>query len=222
MRRDQVAFLCGGFAFGLLIGFGLFQAIRSEPVLQVASTGAEAIARPQGPASPTQMNQPAAGATAAAGGAPMVAEINRLKQRLESAPEDLPTVLRLADIYHQAAMWDQSARYYERAVTLNGRDADVLTDLGICYRNLREFDRALEQFAQAHRVNPRHWQSLFNGAVVAAFDLGRFDQAVEAIEQIEAIAPRPENLDAGRLRELREAIERARAAHDPTGGARPS
>lgn len=222
MRRDQLVFLCGGFAFGLLFGFGLFQAIRSEPVLQASSAGAEAIGRPQGPPSPTQMSQPAAGSTAAAGGAPMVAEINRLKQRLESAPEDLQTILRLADIYHQAAMWDQSARYYERAVTLNGNDADVLTDLGICYRNLREFDRALEQFAQAHRVNPGHWQSLFNGAVVAAFDLGHFDRAVEAIQQIESIAPRPENLDAARLQELREAIERARAAHETAGGARPS
>ena len=54
----------------------------------------------------------------AAGGAPMVAEVNRLKGLLEEDARDLQALLRLANIFHDAAMWPEAVEYYERAVTI--------------------------------------------------------------------------------------------------------
>ncbi len=56
---------------------------------------------------------------------------------------------------------------------------------------------------------------MFNIVIVAAFDIGQFELADEALTAIAAIDPRPDDLDPSRLRQLREAV--ARAA-DPAEG----
>jgi tetratricopeptide (TPR) repeat protein len=141
----------------------------------------------------------------------MVAEVQRLRRVLEQDPNDLEALVTLARLHHEASMWDRSAEYYERAIAVEP-DPELWTDLGVCYRNLGRPDEAVQAFERAHALDPTHWQSLFNLVVVAAFDLRAFDRALEALNAIEAIRPPPENLDPDRLRELREALEHARAS----------
>lgn len=205
MKRDQLLFLLAGIAFGLLFGYGLFNALATapNPAESGATTAQGAVAGPQGP--------PAPGAPAG-GGAPVMAEVNALKARLQTNPQDLVALSRLADLYYDAGLWQQAASYYERAVTLRPSDANFLTDLGISYRNLGDFERALAQFERAHQSDPKHWQSLFNTVVVAAFDLRRFDLAERAVAAIEAIDPRPAELSAARIEELRQAIRDAQTS----------
>jgi len=38
----------------------------------------------------------------------------------------------------------------------------VLTDLGISYRETKEYDQALKHFAEAQKVAPDHWQAYYN------------------------------------------------------------
>jgi tetratricopeptide (TPR) repeat protein len=143
--------------------------------------------------------------TGAGAEAPMVAEINELKRRLQENPQDLSAATRLANLHHDVQMWDQAAVFYEKAVALSPDDPDLLTDLGVCYRALDRFGDALEMFSRAQAADPDHWQSLFNTAVVAAFDLGEYDRALEALEPLERkVPPLP------RVTELRQAVERAR------------
>jgi tetratricopeptide (TPR) repeat protein len=104
-------------------------------------------------------------------------------------------------------MWDQAAMYYEKAVELEPHNPDVITDLGTCYRGMKQFDKALETFDRAHKLDPNHYQSVFNAAVVAGFDLKQFDRAEEALNAMESMNPPPPRLD-----ELRQAIARERAA----------
>ncbi len=187
MKRDHLAFLVAGLAFGFLLGFGWFHA-RSIAPGAARSDGASAEATgPRGPMAPTQSGAPA-------GGGPMVAEINELKARLARDPKDLKALVRLANLYHDVSMWPEAAAYYERAVELDASDADLLTDLGVCYRGLQRFDDALAMFDRASAANPRHWQSLYNTIVVAAFDTARFDRAEEALRKLERFDPPPPNL----------------------------
>jgi tetratricopeptide (TPR) repeat protein len=141
----------------------------------------------------------------------MVAEVNRLKRILQDDPDNVEAALRLANLHHDAGMWPQAAGYYERVKVHRPDDPDLLTDLGVCYRGMREYDRALEQFAAAHHADPRHWQSLFNTVVVAVFDVGRLDLAQQALASIEAIDPPPAGLDRAQLDQLRQALEQAAA-----------
>lgn len=146
----------------------------------------------------------------------MVARVNQLKRMLQENPEDVRILRALADIYYDAAMWRQAAGYYERAAEIEP-NPDVLTDLGVCYRGLQQYDQALETFARAQELDPRHWQSLYNTVIVAAHDVGRFDLAEQALAAMAAIDPLPPGLDAARLQQLRESVAAlAQAAGQPS------
>jgi len=191
LRRDQLAFLLGGLAFGILFGYGLFHAVATKPV--VAPPGAAAaIEGPKGPAAPTQA--PLGGGGGGSAAAPMIAEINALKQALKGDPRNLPAAVRLANLHHDAGMFEQAIPFYEKALELAPHDADLLTDNGICHEQLQRFDEALVLFRRAQEANANHWQSLYNIVVVAGFHLGRIDEADKALARLEQINPGAPNL----------------------------
>jgi cytochrome c-type biogenesis protein CcmH/NrfG len=205
LNKENLAFLVGGLAFGFLLGYAVFSAVQSEPQLASGPTAAATQpaqqASPAGPRSPSQV-----GPSGADGGAPMMREINALKQMLQENPQNVAALTRLANIYHDAAMWDQAVGYYLRAIEITPGDPDLITDLGICYRGQRKFDEALAQFDRAQEINPDHWQSLFNTVIVAGFDVGQYDRAEAALQRMEAMQPQPPKTS-----ELRDAIRKARA-----------
>ena len=208
MKRDQFLFLIGGLAFGILIGLGSYHAVHSTPTLDPTLPDERAVQAPRAPAQTGDPN--------AAGGAPMVARVNQLKRMLQEKPDDVRVLRALADVHYDAAMWQQAVGYYERAAEIEP-DADVLTDLGVCYRGLREFDRALEAFARAYELDPGHWQSLYNTVIVAAHDVGRFDLAERTLAAMAAIDPPPPDLDQARFEQLRESVAvLARTAGQPS------
>lgn len=207
MKKDQLAFLLGGLSFGFLVGFGFFHTTYESPDLQAGTVQAQSPMPPQATSPAPTQPAPTAGA-----GAPMVAEINRLKQLLQDDPDNLAALVRLGNLHFDVQMWDQAAGYYERAVELDPDDPDLLTDLGTCYRGMSEYEKALTYFERAHDSDPTHWQSLFNTAIVAGFDLKQYDRALQALSDMEAMNPQPPQ-----LARLRQELERARASG--TGGA---
>jgi tetratricopeptide (TPR) repeat protein len=78
----------------------------------------------------------------------------------------------------------------------------VLTDMGIMYRQLGEFERAAEHFTQASTINPRHEQSRFNLGVVLFFDLKRKEEARQAWRALIAINPEAKTPDGALLRTM--------------------
>ena len=199
MSKQNLIFLVCGFAFGVLVGIGMYNALADGPELQAMPAGASGAPAPRASMAPN----PAAGAD---GGAPMIGEIRELRKRIDADPQDHESMVRLANLFHDASMFDEAIALYEQALAVRPDDPNQLTDLGICYRGKQEFDRALELFAQANAIDPSHWQSLFNAVIVNSFDLGDYDRAEEALAQMEQIDPQPP-----RLGDLREAVEQARA-----------
>ena len=191
MKKEQLYFLLGGFAFGVLVGFGLFQIYQDRPQLDAAANSAE-VTSPGGPRAPGQ------GAPAQGGGgaAPMVNEINELKRRLDANPKDAQTAASLGNMYYEVGMWDQALQFYDIALSVEPDDPDWLTDSGNVYRELGRYDRALESFRRAHEIKPDHWQSLFNTVVVAAFDLRQMDLADAAMAKLDEFEPVPAQLPA--------------------------
>ena len=204
MKKEQLAFLVGGLAFGFLFGFGVYHAWYASPQQQGASPFAN-------PVTTAPQSMPAAGQPPAA--APMVAEINELKRQLQQDPSNLAVLVRLGNLYFDVQMWDQAAGYYEKAVEVQPNDPDLLTDLGTTYRGMGQLDRALDTFARASALDPKHFQSLFNTVIVAGFDLGEFDRAEQAMHVLESMSPAPP-----RLAELRAALDEARARSREGGG----
>jgi tetratricopeptide (TPR) repeat protein len=191
-----MAFLFAGLAFGFLMGFGLFRAIETRPGAGEAPAATGEIPSPMGPPAATQT---------VGGGAPMMAEINALKERVVKDPKDLQAWARLANLYQDAGMFEPAASFYQRAIDLAPNDANLLTDAAICYRELKQFDKALELLERAQKADPAHWQSLYNIVVVAGLQMGRIDRAEAALTRLEQIHP-----DAPNLSQLRAALGKAR------------
>jgi Flp pilus assembly protein TadD len=207
LKREHVAFLVGGLAFGVLFGFGLAHAIATRPGA-AATLAAGEIPSPAGPPAPSQIpGGPAGGGGAGPGaGAPVIAELNRLQQQVRDHPDDAAAWTRIANLYHDAEMFPQAVEFYERATELVPGDANVLTDLGVCYRGTGQPQKALEAFTRAEKADPKHWQSLFNQVVVYSFDLRQHDQADAALRRLEAVNP-----EAPGLAKLKQAVEQAKA-----------
>ncbi len=208
MKKDQLAFLFGGLAFGFLLGFGLFRAIDTRPGQTTGPAASSEIPSPMGPAAPMGSGTPmgsGAPTQAAGGGAPMLAEINALKERVQKDPKDVQAWARLANIYQDSGMFEPAIEFYKRASELQPDNANLLTDTGICYQELKQFDTALELLERAQKADPSHWQSLYNIVVVAGLDLRRFDRADAALAQLQQLRP-----DAPNLAELREALNKVR------------
>jgi tetratricopeptide (TPR) repeat protein len=157
-----------------------------------AGPGAGTAAAPGGQA---QAAQGGGGAAAAGGGgrgaagAPGMAAIQQLRDHVAAHPNDAEAVLKLANLNFDIQSWARARDLYSQYLGLRPPSSDVLTDLGNCYRELRQFDAALQQFRRAEQLTPGHWKSLFSEVVVLAFDLKQLDAADKAMARLQAQAP---------------------------------
>jgi tetratricopeptide (TPR) repeat protein len=201
LKREHVAFLLGGLAFGILLGFGLAHAIATRPGAGAPQETAAEIPSPAGPPAPSQIPSGASGG----GAAPMMAELQRLQQHVREHPDDGAAWTRIANLYHDAGMYPQAVGFYEKAVSLLPNDPNVLTDLGVCYRGAGDPQKALDAFTRAEKADPKHWQSLYNQVVVYAMDLHQPAEAEAALRRLEAVNPQ-----APGLAELKQAVEQGK------------
>jgi tetratricopeptide (TPR) repeat protein len=209
MKKEQFFFLLGGFAFGILVGFAVFKVYADRPMLD--PSGAQQLANaPAGSRSPAQQAPQGGGGD---GGAPMVAEINELKRKLEANPQDVAAATDLARMYFRVGMMEQSLEFSEIALRITPDDPNLLTDTGNVLRQLGRHVEALEHFRAAHEADPTHWQSIFNTVVVAAFDLQQFDLADAAMARLDGFDPPP-----AQLPELKQAVEEFRVGHTADAG----
>jgi len=207
VKREQVAALIGGFAFGVLVGFGISQMIGGAPGQQNPSAPPAGAARQQ----PAPQAQPSA---------PMMEEIGQLREVLRVAPENFDALRRLANVYQDAQMYPQAIEFYEKAIAIQGNDPNVLTDLGTCLGGVRRNQEALAMFRRAQALDPNHWQSVFNTVIIAGLNMHDFKTADAALKKLEGMPGAQPHL-AG----LRQALEGARAAdegHDHSSEENPS
>ncbi len=179
MNRDNALFVTIGLLAGFIGGYLLRDVMAPrQPAFQGAANAGQAAA------------PPAAGpAGAPGGGAAPMAEIQRLRDYVEKNPNDAEAVLVLANLNFDIKNWDRARELYERHLQLRPDNPDVVTDLGVCFRELGQFAKALELFEQAQTLAPDHWQSRYNKVVVLAFDLKDFDGAERVLEELRRLQP---------------------------------
>lgn len=181
MTRDNVLFIVIGLLTGFISGYFLHEvmAARQPPP---AGTAAAAADLPQTPAGEPNAEAP-------------MQQILELRDYVEANPEDAEATLVLANLNYDIRNWERARDLYQRVLELGPPDPDVITDLGVCFRELGEYEEALERFRRAQELSDSHWQSLYNEAVVLAFDLERYEDAERIVDRLRRLQPDNERVE---------------------------
>jgi len=187
MNKENTIFAICGFVLGAIVG-----ALALGPwIVRMQKESA----RPAAAAIP--VTAPPVAASTPEAGAPVMnqvlQEIAELQEVLEKDPNNFDALVRLGNLYMDAVKWDRAAEFYARAVAVR-KDPDVVTDLGICYRQSGRPQQALELFDEVQRENPSHWQSAFNKAIALA-DLKRFEEARAIVAKLKKERPTDPQID---------------------------
>ena len=179
MNRDSIIYSICSFLLGLIIGSLLI-----GPRLGKLSGAPAPPPAQTGPSQPT--------------GNPMEAvrqQIAALKEAIDRNPRNFDALVQLGNLYMDAAKYPQAIDYYERALAVS-ENPDVRVDLGICYKQSGQLDKALAAFRKAGAEAPNQWQPMFNAAIVLG-EMQRFDEARALIGELKKI--RPNNPEVQRL-----------------------
>ena len=171
MNRDTLVFSTCSFLLGLVIGSLLI----GPRVAQSRLSGAPAI-----------VPAPAAESPSSAMDA-VRQRIASLKQTVERDPGNFDALVQLGGMYMDAAKFPQAIEYYERALGAR-EDPNVRTDLGICYRQNGQRERALAAFRRVLEESPGHWQAMFNEAICLG-EMRRFDEARAVSAKLKQMRP---------------------------------
>ena len=178
MKKESLLILFAGIVFGAVVGFILTREHYEKKLADMAAKPA--------PRSHTQ------GAQAPP---PDAFDTNQhdsmISQFIEEAsqPGNLDAKVMLGNIYYDRGNFKAAMAWYEKAVALDDQNPSVLVDLGVCYRNLGEYEKALNNFDQALELEADKKQALYNRVVVLAFDLKKADEARIALSRLKDAYP---------------------------------
>ncbi|MBK8727581.1 MAG: tetratricopeptide repeat protein [Holophagaceae bacterium] len=222
-----------GVALGLVVGVPLGWYLKPAPPAPAAGTTAQGL--PAGfpvagqpgqaaPGLPPGAGLPAAGGLPAGMGMPMgagpgtapapvptpqqAARIFEMEQIVAREPGNALAWIQLGNDYfdsHQAA---KSIAAYGKALAIDPKNPDVLTDQGVMYRQTGEFQKAIANFEKAVRLDPKHAQSQYNIGIVYSEDLKQPDKAIKAWTQL--MQSNPGSPQAEQARHAIEAVKAKR------------
>jgi len=187
MTRDNIVYSACGLLLGLIIGSFLI-----GPKLAQSKLAGNTAAAIPGAA------EAAAAPAAATPAAPMEAvrkQLDELKAKIAANPNDFASLVQLGNMYSDVAKFPQAIDYYERALRVR-EDANVRTDLGICFKQSGRLDEALAAFKKVADESPDSWQAVYNLAIVYG-EMRRFDDARAQLAKVKQA--RPNDPDVAKL-----------------------
>ncbi len=130
-------------------------------------------------------------------------QIQTLKEIVKKDPKNLPAWVELGNLYFDTDQPKEAIDAYSRYLAVKPDNPDVRTDMGIMYRKLGQFDRALEEFRKAAQSDPKHVNSRYNIGLVLLHDKQDMQGAIKAWEEYLKVDPNSE-----RAQRIRTQIEK--------------
>lgn len=134
----------------------------------IGSINADRLDIPQQAQAPAQPKDPASDP-----------EFKRLQQAVNTSPQDAEAWNHLGHWYFDNGMPREAIKTYESSLIIKPNDPNVITNMGVMYRDLHDHEKALELFRQASKLDEDHLQSRFNQGIVLFFDLDRKDEGIK-------------------------------------------
>jgi cytochrome c-type biogenesis protein CcmH/NrfG len=137
---------------------------------------------------------------------PSSGDMGRLEGLLRSDPNNLRALISLGNLYFDTNQYQKATDMYGRALTIDPENADVRTDMAIMYRNLKEYDRAVQELKAAAAQDLNHVNSRFNLGIVLLHDKKDLKGTIAAWEDYLRVEPTGERAAA-----IRKQLEQLRA-----------
>ena len=216
MKSESIVFAIAGTLFGLIAGWVIGT---QQGSVQVVSSAVSAPA----PAVAAQNSAPPASRPALDEN-----QVAPLKAIAENDKNNIKSRSQLGDLYFDAGRYPDAMKWYEEALALNPKDANVSTDLAICYYYTDQAERALKQLSTSIAIDPKHTKTWLNLGVVRAFGTQDLSGAIAAWEEVLKLAPGSEEATSAQRM-----LDNLKAAHpggaisaggagQPTAGASPA
>jgi cytochrome c-type biogenesis protein CcmH/NrfG len=201
MKKETVILLV---VIAFLVGF-----ISGATVAILKGTkGAEKTAMVQKP----KMAPPGAPMSVPKGPDPVevASKIQTLKEIVKKDPKNLAAWVELGNLYFETDQPKEAIEAYSQYLAIKPDNPDVRTDMGIMYRKLGQFDRAIEEFRKAAQSDPKHINSRYNIGLVLLHDKQDIKGAVKAWEDYLKVDPNSE-----RAQRIRAQIEKMKSMPAP-------
>jgi Tfp pilus assembly protein PilF len=187
MWKNPVVTAVAGLLLGFFVGWVVGQGQAAPPAPATAAADPHA-GVPGAPSLSGAPQMPPVGGRAAAAGNPQLMEQARnLDQLLAKDPDNYQHLVQAGNVQYDMGNFVKAATYYEKALAMQADSPDVLTDLGVCYRETNQSAKAIEYFDRAADLRPEHWQSRYNAAVVRLFDLNDPEGAQLELDKLKPI-----------------------------------
>jgi tetratricopeptide (TPR) repeat protein len=198
-KETAILFIVIAFIVGFVVG-------GSSGVLYMVnkgSKGSEKTAIVQKP----QMAPPVTSESAPPAPNPLevASKIQALKDIVKKDPKNLPAWVELGNLYFDSDQPKEAIEAYNQYLAIKPDNPDVRTDLGIMYRKLGDFDKAIEEFKKAAQSDPKHINSRYNLGLVLLHDKQDMKGAINAWEEYLKVDPNSER--ASRVRAQMEKIK---------------
>ena len=200
MRSDSLVFGVAGIFFGVLVGW-IIGSQQASGVL---------------PATPAPAAAPSSGAAGNQSAPPVFDESRAasLKATADRSPADAEVRVQLGNLYFDAERYDEAAKWYEAALTVDPKNVNASTDLGIAYYYSNQPDRALAQFDRSLAIDPKHSKTLLNIGIVRAFGKQDLEGAEKAWQRVLDVAPSSPEAEVAK-----KGLDGLRSAHGQRGTA---
>ena len=191
MRKDNAIFFVSGLAFGVFVGYFLFQSVSQGPV---ASTAAGS----RGSMSPTTPSVPALDTK----------EIAALERAAEDNPDDAEVRSRMGILYMEAGRYSDAVLWFREALARKEDDLNTRSHLATSLAGLGRIDEAVTEYQAALAIDPSHPRSLLGLGRVLLLGKNDIRGGLEVWEKLVESAP-----DSPEARSIREELEALKAAH---------
>jgi tetratricopeptide (TPR) repeat protein len=136
----------------------------------------------------------------------VASKIKTLNEIVQKDPKNLPAWVELGNLYFDSDQPKEAIEAYSKYLAAKPDNPDVRTDMGIMYRRLGEFDRALEEFRKAAQSDLKHINSRYNIGIVLLHDKQDIKGAIKAWEEYLKVDPNSER--ANRVRAQMENLKK--------------
>ena len=112
------------------------------------------------------------------------AQAQPLLAQLKTDPNNATLLYQIGNLYYDAQQYPDAVKYYENSLRINPAGSDVRTDLATAYHLMGQPDRAIEQYEEVLKTDPKHANALFNEGMVKWQDKMDVNGAVAAWKRL--------------------------------------